>query len=85
MPSMPKVQCRAIPAFAGEAQARCAVSELATDYPRSRGVSQNGRPPEEKSVGLSPLARGGQVQLPAEQSPQRVIPARAGEPLVPAH
>ena len=73
-----------IPARAGFTWTMTALSLLAGDHPRSRGVYRQGEDDRVEVEGSSPLAWGLQVRRHHQRAQRRIIPARAGFTVSPA-
>ena len=84
---------RLIPARAGNTQSAQRQQSQTPAHPRSRGEHTSESGPSSSGFGSSPLARGTQIMTSANGSPNRLIPARAGntskvdpmKPLTAAH
>ena len=72
------VTARIIPARAGFTNSTFPRRRWRTDHPRSRGVYRSTIRREPRHRGSSPLARGLRLRIPARNSIQGIIPARAG-------
>ena len=70
--------CRFIPAYAGNANWRCATRQVWTVHPRIRGERAKGRFPSATRTGSSPHTRGTPEHPAGQPVPARFIPAYAG-------
>ena len=76
---------RPIPARAGQPRQCAGVRQCAGAYPRSRGATRPIAEGIAGTEGLSPLARGNQVQSSSCARKHGPIPARAGQPAQASH
>ena len=75
------LQCRFIPAGAGNSSTPLVIAEIVTVYPRWRGELVPFKQQEQALFGLSPLARGTHLRPPTPHVTARFIPAGAGNSL----